>query len=128
MEEKVKELLLNDDEMLIDVVREINSWDGSLRQLDYLNMDEFDDILYGTQPIDLAFTIHNGNFNPNDDYFIFNEDGNLESESRSGVLEEMKDYIDDVIERLIDLQDNLYLPQEVQDILNEDEEDLDLPF
>lgn len=128
MEKKLKELLLNDEEMLFDVVKEINSWDGSLRQLDYLNMDEFDDILYGTNPIDLAFKIHNGNFNPNDDYFKFDGYDNLKSESRFGVLEEMKDYIEDVIERLIDLQDNLYLPQEIQNILNEEDDELDLPF
>lgn len=42
MKEKLKELLQNDDELLIDTVREIDAWDGSFDWLEYqINDDEF---------------------------------------------------------------------------------------
>lgn len=47
---------------------------------DYIyNMDDFDDILYGKKPSEIADMIVFGKFNSCDPYFRFNGYGNLES-------------------------------------------------
>lgn len=42
-------------------------------------MDEFDELLYGKEPWDIARAVHYGDFYPTDNYFKFNVYGNLES-------------------------------------------------
>ena len=47
---------------------------------DYIySMDEFDEILFGSTPEQIARLIFYGNFNPNYDYFKFDGYGNLQS-------------------------------------------------
>lgn len=52
------------------------------------SMSEFDEIMRDEKPIDVAFKIHFGDFNPNHDYFMFDGYANLKS----------SDYISDLID------------------------------
>lgn len=58
------------------------------------DMSEFDELMSGMTPSDLARCIFFGNFNPNHDYFYFNGYANLESWEWS-VAEYYKDNIDE---------------------------------
>lgn len=42
-------------------------------------MDNFNDLLFGMEPWDIARAVHYGDFYPTDNYFKFNVYGNLES-------------------------------------------------
>lgn len=60
--------------------------------------NDFDDILSGESPSGIALKIFNGNFNPNDYYFIFNGYNNLESSNYLDTFvsyDELAQYIDD---------------------------------
>ena len=62
------------------------------------NRQEFDDILMYDDPSEIAFKIFYGDFNPNDDYFIFDGRGNLESSNYLETFvcyDELAQYIDD---------------------------------
>ncbi len=79
-------------------------------------MDEFDEIMSGVEPWEIARSVFFGSFNPTYDYFKFNGYGNLQS-----IYEyEIKDYIDldAIIDYIIDNNDSLY-NDDVQEILDE---------
>ena len=110
-------------DILMDMVHEVNNWDGSLDYLQYIDMDLFDNYLSGLSPIEIANRIYFGNFNPNDSYFKFNAYGNLESYKGYEVLEDLKNYKGEIVGRFIELYEDGILDsyyQEVLDILNGD--------
>lgn len=65
-------------EQLQEMVREVNSWDGSLEEFEYEEM-EFLNYSFDVEPLELLRMAHFGNFNWNDDYFTVNVYGNLDS-------------------------------------------------
>ncbi|MDO4800926.1 MAG: hypothetical protein Q4A15_02050 [Prevotellaceae bacterium] len=86
----IKEYLysLNDDE-LVNVHNAYCDNYGCMD--DYIfNMEDIEDILYGTDKWELLRMAFYGNFNPNDDYFGFNGYGNLIS---FGYAENLHGYI-----------------------------------
>lgn len=128
MEEKIKNYLLENDETLKDVVQEINSWDGSLDYLDYWENDEdFFNTYFEDKPMDAVRAVYYGDYNYGDELVHFNAYGNLESTSEYQYYEELKTYIDEIVDRLIEEKDNVYIyDEELKKILNEeDEEDED---
>ena len=103
----------------LDVNQRIQLWNRYCEQTNmfddkiYSIEAEFDDIMYGTKPFDLARMIHFGSFNPMDEYFWFDGYGNLESGNEYELdiyYEDMADYIvrsdddleDDSIRELLD--------------------------
>ena len=113
------------DDMLMDMVQEVNSWDNSLSHLGYIDMDQLDEYLVDVSPTDLANMIHYGDFNPNDAYFNFNAYENLVSYSTYEMLEDLNTYKYEIVDRFIELYDEGHIEifhAEVLDILDEIEE------
>lgn len=109
MEEKLKKYLLENNDILEDIVREINGYDSSLYWIDYFENDEyFLNEMFET-PNDAVRAVCYGKYNYMDDYVRFNACGNLESCNKYEYEDELKSYIDTIIERLIELKDKLYL-------------------
>lgn len=110
MKEKIIEILLNDDELLKEVVRELNSYSGCLDWLDYYeNDDEFFNIFFQNNIISAVRAVSYGDYNYMDEFVRINVYGNLESCSEYEMIEEMKSYIDDIVSNLIDYKDDVYI-------------------
>ena len=102
---------------LFEVVSQINSYDSSLQHLEFLYMEDLDMYLDGLTPTDIANKIFFGDFNPNHEYFRFNGYENLESFDEWELNKELLNNIDEIIERIIDLKDEIELPKEIENIL-----------
>lgn len=122
--EKIKEYLLENIDTLKDVVMELNSWNGCLDWLDYQeNNEEFFEIYFGKKD-EVARAICYGDYNYTDDFVRFNAYGNLESCNEWEYEDELKNYIDDIIDNLIDEQDNITIyDDELKELLDEDEDE-----
>ena len=80
--------MLNDDEDLFnDMCEELDSWNGYLGDDRWIPMWEFNDIMNGVEPLDIAEKIWQEDFNPRDEYFKFTITGVVSSDYR--------DYTDD---------------------------------
>ena len=122
--ESLKSLILNDASIGINLVNDINSWDNSLEYLQVYQMEEFDDLMYGEEPLEIANRIYFGDFNPNHEYFRFNGYANLESLDEYKVEEEIKDYASEIAQRTVELYEEGkldYLDEEVIEILEGEE-------
>lgn len=116
---ELKEYLLENLDELKNIVGEINSWDGSLDYLEYYeNDEEFFNMFFEGRPMEVARATYYGNYNFMDEYVHFNGYGNLESCSEYEYEDELKSYIDEIIERLIDEKDNLYLDSEIEELID----------
>ena len=117
--ERIRKYLLNDVEELDRVVREINSWDGSLDWLEaYENDGEFFDT-YFDSAFEAVRSAHYGSYDYSDDLVRFDGYGNLESFSRWEYEDELKDNIDDIIERLLSEYYNIYINEELEKLIME---------
>ena len=102
---------------LFEIVSQINSYDSSLQHLEFLYMEDLDMYLDGLTPTDIANRIFFGDFNPNHEYFRFNGYENLESFDEWELNKELFDNIDEIIERIVDLKNEIELPKEIENIL-----------
>ena len=82
---------------LLEMVREVNSYDGSLDEYCYYNMDELDELFYGTKPSDILNMVV-GEFNIFHEYFIINVLGHLVSFREYEVYEELEQDQDYILE------------------------------
>ena len=85
-------------ENLLTMVQEINAYNGSMEHLELFEMELFNEIMSGFEPIDIALKTYYGGFNPNDEYFRFNGYANLESLSYYDLEKELIDYENEIIE------------------------------
>ena len=99
-------------EQLKEMVQEVNSWDGSLQEFEYHEM-EFLNYAFDVEPLELLRMVHFGNFNWNDEYFTVNAYGNLDSVSEFEFEKELKDNHDEIVEHYNDLVES----GEIEDIL-----------
>lgn len=108
-QERVKEFLLDNTDTLQSVVSDINSWDGSLRDLEFWPLDSYElEVFFGNDLMRLADAICDGDFRSNDDYFTINDVyGYINTYSEYEMIEELKNNIDDIVERLFDKYNNL---------------------
>ena len=124
MRNKLRGYLLDNMGECMECIREVNAWNGSLEFIDFLYMEDFDMWLEGySSPTQIANMIHYGDFNPNHDYFMFNAYGNLVSYDYYEMKEEIADYIDEVVDCIIEYGHKLDLPSDIEDILEEEEEE-----
>ena len=125
--EKIREYLLNNEETLLDVVSELNSWNGCLDNLDFWENDEEFFNTFFDNPMEAIRATYYGNYNYNDDYVKFNGYGNIDSYSEYERIEEIKDNIDDIVENLVEYYYNIYINEELEnlilELLEEDEEE-----
>ena len=120
--EAVIEWLNDNHDSLQGIVCEINSYDGSMDDYDYIDMSEFDSIMEGKTPTDIANMINYGDgFNTMDEYFHFNAYGNLHSVSSYDILHELVEVIEYIANRVIDLSGSIDVPDELQEILDLDD-------
>lgn len=89
----------------------VNHWDDRI-----YSMWDFDEIMSGTEPFEVARMCFYGDFNPNDDYFHFNGYGNLESLDGYELTDHI--YIDDIADYIIRNDDELY-NDDIRTILDE---------
>ena len=124
---EIREYLLNNEDVLLDVVSELNSWNGCLDNLDFWENDEEFFNTFFDNPMDAIRATYYGNYNYNDDYVKFNGYGNIDSYSEYERIEEIKDNIDDIVENLVECYYNIYINEELEnlilELLEEDEEE-----
>ena len=123
-ENLVKEYLLNNEDVLIDMVQELNGWNGCLDWLEFWENDGyFFDCVFENK-LDVARAIYHGDYNYNDDYVKINSLGNVVSYSEYDMIEEIKDNIDEIVENLIEYKDNICISDgNLEELLEEEEEE-----
>jgi hypothetical protein len=120
----VKAYLLDNMEELKQVVRELNSWDGSFENLEsFDNDEEFFNMFFEDRPMEAVRAAHFGDYNYGDDFVRFNGYGNLESFNDYDLEQELKDEIDEIIDAIIEKRQHIYLEPELEELLDEEEED-----
>ena len=90
-------------EQLREMLQEVNGWDNSLEDYDYMEMEQLDEMLIGVEPTEVLRMAHFGEFNWSDDYFTINVYGNLESISEFEFEDMLKDSHDEIVERYNEL-------------------------
>ena len=124
---EIREYLLNNEDVLLDVVSELNSWNSCLENLDFWENDEEFFNTFFDNPMEAIRATYYGNYNYNDDYVKFNGYGNIDSYSEYERIEEIKDNIDDIVENLVEYYYNIYINEELEnlilELLEEDEEE-----
>lgn len=117
---KCKEWLKNHTEVTMQLVNEVNSYDGSLMDFNFQRMDLFDEVMTGYSPMELALKLYYGEFNPNDEYFDFDGLGNIASFTAWERDEWLRDNIDEIYERIMVNINNIGLPIEFAEELVEE--------
>lgn len=90
-------------EELKEMVQEVNSYDGSLEEFEYYEMEQINDLFHDVEPLEILRMAHFGEFSWNDDYFTGNVYGNLDSINESEFEEELTDNEDEIVERYNEL-------------------------
>lgn len=122
--ENIKNYLLGNEEALLNVVQEINSYNGSLDNLNFYENDEdFFNTFFADNPMEVARATFYGNYKYCDQYVRFNSYGNLESFDEYEVINLVKNYMDDVVNSLLECWEELYIDLQLVDLLEEEEEE-----
>ena len=118
---EIRELLLNDLDTLKDAVRELNSWNACLDYLDvYSNDEEFFEMFFEGNPMEVARAIYYGDYNYNDEYIKFNGYGNLETFSKYDYEELLEENIEEITENLIEYAEYISIGnEELDDLLSQ---------
>ena len=90
-------------EQLREMLQEVNSWDGSLGDYDYMEIEQINELFHSVEPLEILRMAHFGEFDWNDDYFIVNDYGNLESINEFEFEELLKDNQAEITERYNEL-------------------------
>ena len=99
--QNIKKYLLNNEEVLRHIVEDINCYDASLDFLGYWDNDEETlNAMFENSAEALRAACY-GQYNYWDPYFRFNAYGNLESFDDYELMEELKYYIDEVVNSLL---------------------------
>ena len=93
-----------DTDELLQVVTDVNSYDGYFDWLEWLDMEELDVYLEGYTPTEIAQKCQFGDFNINDEYFRFDGYENLESCNDYEWKRQLDDYRDEIAEYLLDFK------------------------
>ena len=106
---KMEKILRSDMHLTMDIVGQLNSLNGSFETYTLYDMDDFNEIMEGYTPTELAERIFFGDFNINDDYFYFNGYGNLESITEYDMEGHFEPIIDEIIDSMIYNYNDLYI-------------------
>lgn len=121
--ESIKNYLLGNEEELLSIVQDINGYNGSLDHLNFYENDEdFFNSFFSDNPIEVARATFYGNYKYCDQYVRFNGYGNLESFDDYEIIQEIKYYIDEVVNNLLECWEELYLSDDQLVELLEEEE------
>ena len=106
---KIEKILKSDMYLTMDIVGQLNRLNGSFETYTLYNMEDFNEIMEGYTPTELAERIFFGDFNPNDGYFFFNGYGNLESIAEWEMEDHFEMIIDEIIDSMLYNYDDLYI-------------------
>lgn len=119
--EKIKDYLLNNIEEVGAIVSEINSIDGSLEYLDYWeNDEEFFNTFFSSNPMEVARTIYYGDYRYCDDYVKFDGYGNLETIDQYGLENKYREYIDEIVDSLLEHYQKMCISDELIKLIEEE--------
>ena len=120
MKNEIREMLKKDMILTKDLVWQLNSLNGSFENYVLYNMEDFDEIMEGYTPTQLAERIFFGDFNPNNSYFYFNGYGNLESINEDEMESHFSILIDELVDGILYNYNDLYIKNdELDDCINE---------
>ena len=99
----IKNYLLNHINVISEIVSKVNCLDGSLEFLEYWENDEefFNNFFYNN-PMEAVRTSYFGSYDFSDEHVKFDAYGNLSSANNLEIEQEYKDYIDDIVNSLLD--------------------------
>ena len=118
--EKIREYLLNDEELLIGIVRDINSYNGSFETIVPYDNDEYTiNDLFENNAYNFMERCQYGNYSIQDDYFTFDTLGHIYSCNWDDIVEETICYIDEIIEELLSIHNDLYVDEELSELIKE---------
>ena len=104
--EEIKDYLLhhvNEIDNMRSMISEINSINGSLEYLEYWDNDEeFFNTYFYNNPTEAVRASYYGDYNYCDDYVRFNGYGNLESANEYDLVKRYEEYIDDIVNALLE--------------------------
>lgn len=123
--EELKNYLKENLEDLKDLVRDINSWNGQLENLDYWeNNEDFLETFYNGRLDELARAINYGDYNYIDDYIIINAYGNLETITEYEFINLLIDNIDEIVDAAIENIEELNIyNEELKKLINKAKEE-----
>ena len=109
-----------DDSDIIQLVRQVNSWDGSLEEYNFYYMDELDELFCDVKLTDFLSKLA-PNFYHGDDGFLDTVYG-IESCSIHKVADDIKDNIDEVAEAIADAieESDIWIPSSLEEKLYEE--------
>lgn len=117
--QKIIDYLLENTEELEDVVREINSWNGSLSNLEaFPNDEDFFDIFFGQDVMGAVRAVQYGDYNINDDYVGFDGYGNLVSFNYREYIDELKSEVEEIVELLVEYHSEIYISDELKELID----------
>lgn len=127
-----------DTDALLNVVTDVNSYDGYFDWLEWLDMEELDTYLEGYTPTEIAQKCQFGDFNINDEYFRFDGYENLEScndwewkrqldDSRDEIAEYLLDFSgsvwDDKLQAMLDADDTALFDEDFDEIFDDEDDE-----
>ena len=120
MKNKIREMLKKDMILTKDIVWQLNSLNGSFENYVLYNMEDFDEMMEGYTPTEIAQRIFFGDFNPNNSYFYFNGYGNLESINEDEMESHFSILIDELVDEILYNYSELYIrDDELDDCIGE---------
>ena len=108
-------------EEIFELVSIINSYDGSLSEIEFFyNEEEFFDIFFGINTIDAVRAVCYGDYKFEDEFVMFNAYENLESFNRYEVMNEYRLFKDEIADKIMELYDacDIYLDLHEEFYLN----------
>lgn len=94
-------------EVLLEMVQEVNGWDGSLSQYDYwVNDDEFFDTFYEGRPMEAVQAAYYGDYQYHDEYVKIDSVENLVSVSEYALEAELLENAEEIAGIYMDLVNN----------------------
>lgn len=114
VEQYLKEYLINNCD-LMQLVSDLNSYDGSLDHLHYqLNDDEFFEIYFYNKPMEAVRAVCYGEYEYLDDYVKFNGLRNLESKNKWELEKELESNIDEIVESILKNRSHIELDDKTE--------------
>ncbi len=109
MKNKMEKILKSDMYLTMDIVSQLNSLNGSFETYVLYNMDDFDEMMEGYTPTELAERIFFGDFDINHDYFFFNSYANLVSIHEYEMSDHFEMIIDEIVDSMLYNYDDIYI-------------------
>lgn len=119
--EKIKEYLLENIGTLRDIVNELNTYNNCLDNLYFYENDEYFFDFFKEKPYELARAICYGDYNLNYELVQIDVYGNLKSINNDDYDNELKDYIDEIIDNLLEYMEDITIyDKELEKMLKEE--------